>query len=187
MPRARGSPAWRWRSASRGHRTLNNLPGRLGRQAFDVNTNVNSHDPLHAWANDLAHVRQDVEEAIKLFFIEEGMQRLARRDRVMLEALNHNARSWIAASFGMSVGVFMALRRIMDDAQDAATMARAIQFVVREPERFDEVLRASLLRRDQGKDCEKFACRRCASTCVSPPKFRLPAPRARSVMAGTEG
>ena len=108
--------------------------------------------PIHDWSSDLYVVSRNVEEATKMFFTEQGMQRAAKRDRMVLAALNHNPRFWTVASHSMTVGVYMAMRRIMDDGADASSMQRVIQFVVRSPEAFDDVLRAALERRELPAD-----------------------------------
>ena len=107
---------------------------------------------IQEWRADLSEVGRDVEEATKQFFIEQGMQRAARRDRMVEVALNHNARFWAVASHSMTVGVYMALRRIMDDGTDASSMKRVIQFVLQSPEQFDPLLRIALKRRELPND-----------------------------------
>ncbi len=107
---------------------------------------------IQDWKADLSVVSRNVEEAIKQFFIEQGMQRAARRDLMVLQALNHNARFWTVASHSMTVGVYMALRRIMDQDGDASSMQRVIQFVVQSPEQFDDLLRTALKRRELPDD-----------------------------------
>ena len=52
----------------------------------------------------------------------------------------------------MTVGVYMAMRRIMDEGADACSMQRVIQFVSQSPEEFDDVLRAALKRRELPSD-----------------------------------
>jgi hypothetical protein len=103
---------------------------------------------IEEWSAELDLVTRNIEEATKMFFTEQGMQRAAKRDRMVLEALNHNPRFWTVASHSMTVGVYMAMRRIMDEGADASSMQRVIQFVVQSPEEFDEVFRTALKRRE---------------------------------------
>lgn len=111
-----------------------------------------SKTTIQQWRADLVEVSRDVQEAIKQFFIEMGMQRAAKRDRMVYQALNHNARFWAVASHSMTVGVYMALRRIMDDGTDASSMKQVIQFVMQSPEQFDDRLRLALKRRELRDD-----------------------------------